>query len=249
MRPIILLSILLFLCGVALFLQKPIAQTLDYHNFIDNRMLFGIPNFWNVVSNLPFFFIGCYGLRDTAKYWSMRPSLTIRSLSLVLNIGILATSFGSAYYHWSPNNDTLVWDRLPMTLMFMALFSLIVFDFCGEKVGNRTFWIALLLGIFSVWYWDWTEQHGTGDLRLYVLVQFFPLITLPFLFAFYPKMVSYGRLILGTGVFYILAKFCEHFDTAVFDCTLHTWSGHTIKHLLASIALLFVLKLLKEWRV
>jgi Ceramidase len=249
MRPIILFFTLLVLCVVALLLQKPIAQSLDYHNFIDNRTLLGFPNFWNVVSNLPFFFIGCYGLRDAAKYWEMRPNFTLRSLSLVLNIGILATSFGSAYYHWSPNNDTLVWDRLPMTLMFMALLGLIVYDFCGEKAGTRIFWIALVIGILSVWYWNWTEQQGAGDLRPYVLVQFFPLMMFPLLFAFYAKKVNYGRLILGTSVFYILAKLCEHFDTAIFDCTQHTWSGHTIKHLLAGVALLFVVKLLKTWRV
>ncbi len=241
---------MLLLLFVALLLtQKPMAQALDYHAFADARTILGIPNFWNVVSNLPFFFIGIYGIQKALHNWTLRNSTTMHSLTLILSIGIFATSFGSAYYHWSPNNDTLVWDRLPMTLMFMALFSLVVYDFCGEKVGERTFWISILIGVGSVAYWNWTESNGVGDLRPYALVQFFPLLALPFLFVFFSKKVTYGKYILGTAVFYILAKICEYADVAIFEFTKHWWSGHTIKHLLASIALYYMVKLLDKWRM
>jgi hypothetical protein len=249
MRPFTLLSILLLVFTILLFWQKPMPQTLEYHAFADSRVLLNIPNFWNVMSNLPFFFIGIYGIQKALKNWSLRSSTTMRCLTLVLSIGIFATSFGSAYYHWLPNNDTLVWDRLPMTLMFMALFSLVVYDFCGKKVGERTFWISILVGIGSVAYWHWTESTGAGDLRPYALVQFFPLLALPFLFGFFPKKVNYGKYILGTAVFYILAKICEYADVAIFEFTKHLWSGHTIKHLLASVALYYMVKLLDEWRI
>src|SRR6516225_2480418 len=33
-----------------------------YHQFADQRELFGIPNFWNVISNLPFVAVGAVGL-------------------------------------------------------------------------------------------------------------------------------------------------------------------------------------------
>ena len=36
------------------FLLPPIPQDPAYHNFADQRTLYGVPNFWNVVSNLPF---------------------------------------------------------------------------------------------------------------------------------------------------------------------------------------------------
>ena len=48
----------------ALLLLPPILQDQSYHRFADERTLFGIPNFWNVVSNLPFIAVGAVGLRQ-----------------------------------------------------------------------------------------------------------------------------------------------------------------------------------------
>jgi hypothetical protein len=39
---------------VALLLLPPISQYQSYHQFADQRTLLGIPNFWSVVSNIPF---------------------------------------------------------------------------------------------------------------------------------------------------------------------------------------------------
>ena len=60
---------LVFLFGLAavsllgLLLVPPIPQSQIYHGFADQRTLFGIPNFWNVVSNLPFVLVGAAGLK------------------------------------------------------------------------------------------------------------------------------------------------------------------------------------------
>jgi hypothetical protein len=43
-------------------LLPPIPQDPSYHQFADQRTLLGIPNFWNVVSNLPFVLVGAIGL-------------------------------------------------------------------------------------------------------------------------------------------------------------------------------------------
>jgi hypothetical protein len=43
-------------------LLPPIVQNQNYHDFADQRTLFGIPHFWNVVSNIPFLGIGAAGL-------------------------------------------------------------------------------------------------------------------------------------------------------------------------------------------
>jgi hypothetical protein len=80
----------------ALLLLPPILQDQSYHRFADERMLFGIPNFWNVVSNLPFIAVGAVGLRRFYR----DPN------TLALFLGIFLTGFGSSYYHWNPNNDT-----------------------------------------------------------------------------------------------------------------------------------------------
>src|SRR5437764_6848443 len=96
-----------------LLLLPPIPQDQSYHQFADQRTLLGIPNFWNVVSNLPFIAVGAAGLlkhRDGPA-------------TIVIFAGIFLTGFGSAYYHWNPSDATLFWDRLPMTLVFSAILS------------------------------------------------------------------------------------------------------------------------------
>ena len=107
----------------ALLLLPPILQNQDYHQFADVRALFGIPNVWNVISNLPFIVVGAVGLaqrRDDAA-------------TIIIFLGILLTGLGSSYYHWSPNDGTLFWDRLPMALAFMAMLAYVVEERVNAK--------------------------------------------------------------------------------------------------------------------
>ena len=43
---------------IALLPLPPFLQDQSHHQFADQRELFGIPNFWNVASNLPFIAVG-----------------------------------------------------------------------------------------------------------------------------------------------------------------------------------------------
>jgi hypothetical protein len=162
-RLLFILIGLLIACASVLLYLGPIAQDETYHSFADSRSIFGIPNFWNVVSNLPFAFIGTLGLiraRDSA--------------SRLLFAGVFLTAFGSAYYHWSPDDARLVWDRLPMTIVFMSLLAMIASE---EFPFARRMLIPLVcVGIASVVWW-----RLSGDLRVYVLVQFAPMVIIPVL--------------------------------------------------------------------
>src|SRR2546423_10618014 len=110
-RPLVILLGVMAATLIALLLVPPIPQDQSYHLFADRRTLLGVPNFWNVVSNLPFIAVGAAGL------WHVRGDPG----ALVLFIGIFLTGFGSSYYHLSPDDGTLFWDRLPMTLFFSAI--------------------------------------------------------------------------------------------------------------------------------
>ena len=241
----VLLALLLISCA-GLALLDPIAQPPVYHDYGDQRTLLGIPYFWNVMSNLPMLFIGIYGLRQCALNGSRRPAGVARWIPLVLSGGIFITCFGSAYYHWAPSNDTLLWDRLPMTLMFMSLFALLMYDYLDPKAGTLTFWLALPLGIASVLYWHFTEAAGQGDLRPYALVQFFPIVAALAMMLFFPGKVPYVRYMLLLIGWYAVAKCCEHFDKAIYQ-TLGFWSGHTLKHLFGAVGLAYVMKLVDGW--
>jgi len=105
-----------------------IPQDPAYHQFADNRTLFGIPNFWNVVTNIPFVLVGIFGLARLARV------VALRSGYLIICLGIVLVAVGSAYYHLAPSTPTLTWDRLPMTIVFMALFSTNQICQRGQKV-------------------------------------------------------------------------------------------------------------------
>ena len=63
-RPALLFLVLLAGSLAVSLLLPPIQQDQSYHRFADECMLLGVPNFWNVVSNLPFIAVGGMGLRQ-----------------------------------------------------------------------------------------------------------------------------------------------------------------------------------------
>ncbi len=241
----IIVAVFVFFVGTLLLLN-PIPQDLAYHDFADKRTIFGIPNFWDVISTGPMFFIGLYGTYQSLKNWSKREGIVAKLIPLFLCLGIFIACFGSAYYHWAPDNNTLVWDRLPMTFMFMPLFSLLIYDFIGRRQGEIAFWFLIPLGVFSVFYWQYTESIGQGDLRFYAFVQFFPMLIAPFVLWLFPKKTQYVKYIFHILGWYIVAKLCEHFDKAIFEL-LGFWSGHTLKHLFSCLTLYYALKLILAW--
>jgi hypothetical protein len=237
----------LFLAVMGILLTiDPIPQDPNYHNFADKRSFWGIANFWDVVSNIPMGFIGIYGLTLSLRNWRHRPDLVAKLIPTVLCIGMFSVCFGSAFYHLAPTNTTLVWDRLPMTFIFMSLFSLLIYDFIGKRAGEIAFWLLIPLGVFSVFYWQYTENIGQGDLRLYAFVQFAPMFIVPFILFLFPKKNNYLKYITYLLFWYVGAKFAEHFDPEIY-ATLGFWSGHTIKHLLSAVSLVYVLKLVQAW--
>jgi hypothetical protein len=64
-----LIGLLIAFAFVLIYLG-PIAQDETYHSFADSRTIFGIPNFWNVISNLPFAFVGALGVIRTRQFAS-----------------------------------------------------------------------------------------------------------------------------------------------------------------------------------
>ena len=156
------------------FLFPPIAQDLAYHDFADKRPLAQVPNAGDVLSNIPFCIVGLWGL---LMLWRQRGGDTAaRLLWHVFFFGVFLVGFGSGYYHWAPDNQTLVWDRLPMTIAFMSLFSLVIAERIRPSLGYALFPLLLAAGAGSVWYWAYTESIGAGDLRPYALVQFLPMV-------------------------------------------------------------------------
>jgi Ceramidase len=204
-----------------------IPQDPSYHNFADDRIFWSIPNTFNVVSNIPLFIVGLFGLifctrhRARAGAWSWR----------IFFGAVTFISAGSAYYHWAPNNWTLFWDRLPMVIGFMALFVSLVSEFIHPRVEVILLIPMCMLGIASVLYW-----HFTDDLRFYAWVQFFPLLYIPIVFLLYRQRSTYQSYLFAALGLYVLAKVAEFFDKSFFSMTHQYLSGHSLKHLLSTLA-------------
>jgi hypothetical protein len=160
---------------LGLLLLPPIVQNQNYHDFADQRTLFGIPHFWNVVSNIPFIGIGAVGL------WQFGRS----QATSLLFLGIFLTGFGSAYYHLEPSDQTLFWDRLPMAIGFMAILAIAIEERVDRRAGAILLWPLIAIGVFSLLLWRWT-----GDLRLYAWVQFFPCLALLLIFLLFAPRFS-----------------------------------------------------------
>ncbi len=145
---------------------------------------------------------------------------------LLFFLGVAATAFGSSWYHWAPSNDTLLWDRLPMTLGFMGFFAGIVGERISERAYRLLLWPLLGIGVASVLYWYATERQGHGDLRLYGLVQFFPLLLIPLIMALYRPRYSHSRYIFFALAWYAAAKGLEYWDRAIYTATSGLVGGH-----------------------
>jgi hypothetical protein len=162
-----------------------------------------------------------------------------------LFIGIAGIGLGSAYYHWSPGNTTLVWDRIPMTVTFMSFFAIIISNHVNERWGFIMLLPLLLIGILSVVMWYYSEVNDNGDLRLYALVQFLPMLYIPLIVFIYPTPTIIRIEIVVIILLYIVAKFFESRDVIIFDSG-EIVSGHTIKHLFAAAGVYYILKTVRR---
>lgn len=211
-----------------------LAQDKSYHLFADIESLFGINNWSNVLSNAGFTIAGMVGLIRTRK-------LPLGTAVFIWRFFFAAIAFvgcGSAYYHWSPSNDTLLWDRLPMTLGFTSLVAGLSAERFSLRAGRLLFGPLVLSGALSVLYWWFTERAGDGDLRPYILVQFLPMLLIPLTVILFPNNAKHDRPYWILLISYIIAKFFEWQDGAVFMLTGHLVSGHALKHLVAASGLL-----------
>ena len=240
------LWILLALSVIAVagvMLHAPIAQPSEYHAFVDQRSIWGIPNFWNVLSNVPFLVFGLMGIVEIAG----RRSQPLKGVYLTFFAGTCLVAFGSGYYHLAPSNGTLVWDRLTMAIVFMAFFSIILAEYVNERFGRLAFVPLEVLGAGSVVYWHFTEVAGHGDLRPYLLTQFLPIALIPLILLFFPARLWPARLIWAVLGTYVLAKVLELGDAQVFALG-QVISGHSLKHVAAALgAYLFLLAVKRRY--
>ena len=237
---IVLLVTITLITVVITFSFPAIPQDPEYHKFADQRVLWGIPHFGDVLSNLPFILMGFLGLwvcRRVAGDPTRMADSRERFPLLTVFSGMVLVGIGSAYYHFAPSNETLLWDRLPIALVFMAIVAMIICERVDVRAGVLLLGPLSILGLASVVYWQATELAGQGDLRLYGFVLFYPVLFIPLLIVLFPpRYTGIGILYEMLGL-YVAAKLFEFLDRPIFEKLGGVMSGHTLKHLFAAGAI------------
>jgi hypothetical protein len=245
------LGVITALMVVVGLLSPAIPQPQSYHLFADQRVVWGIPHFGDVASNVGFAIVGVWGL-----VWLLRLSpeeIELRFVDqrerwfyVILFAGMVLTAFGSSYYHLHPDNARLVWDRLPMTIVFMSLVAALIAERISLRAGLWSLPVLLIIGVGSVLQWYMSELRGTGDIRFYASVQAYSVLFLLMAMLFQPRYTRGSDLVVVAG-FYVAAKLLETFDKEIFG-VLRVVSGHTLKHLAAALAGYWILRMLEMRR-
>ena len=241
----LLLTALAVAIGIIAFFWQPIPQPPAYHDFAAPQGWLGIPNFGDVVTNVPFAIVGLWGLvylfgtgagkfSDSGERWPY----------VVMFAGLILTAFGSAYYHLAPDNARLVWDRIPIMIVFMALLAAVIAERVSVGAGLGLFPVLQAVGVGSVLVWRAGELQGHGDLRFYAAVQVYAILVLLLVLLFPPKYTRGSDYAVVVG-FYALAKILEVADRQIFALG-HLVSGHMLKHLAAAAAGYWILRMLQK---
>ena len=223
------------LAVAAALLIPAMPQPLAYHDFADHRDAFGIHNFLDVASNIGFLIVGGVGVVVALGRRARFQFSIERWPHVIFFLGVLTTAAGSSYYHLAPDNETLFWDRLPMTVAFMALVSSQIVDRINIRAGLALLLPMLMLGAASVVYWRVTERAGVGNVMPYGILQGYSVVILLLLAALTPSRYTRGNYVYWVFTWYVLSKLLETFDAEVLKLG-HVVSGHTLKHFAAAIA-------------
>jgi hypothetical protein len=225
----------------ALAWHGPIPQLEHYHDFADRRVMLGVPNACDVLSNVPFALVALWawlrirGTTERAALGTAWPGCVVFVASLAL------TALGSGYYHWAPDNARLIWDRIPIALACAGLLAGLYAHTHPSRPFPALLPALVIAALASVAWWGWTEMQGHGDLRPYLLLQFAPLVVVP-LWQWQARVATRERWAFAAAiVLYALAKVAELQDAHILEAT-GLVSGHTIKHLLAALAAAFIVE-------
>lgn len=240
-----------FLLALAVALTiAPFPQPMAYHRFADDRLWLGIPHAGDVITNLGFLIAGIYGLVvvSSRRYRTAFANNCERATYLVFFLGMVLITAGSAHYHLDPTNDTLFWDRLPMTFAFMALFSAVMADRVDVKAGALLLVPLIAAAAAALLHWRLSEQLGQGAINAYFAVQYFPALGIPLICFLFRDRNGTGRHLWMALGWFAFAMVLENLDHEIYALLGGAISGHGLKHVAAAMAGLMVVAMVRARR-
>lgn len=198
------------------------------HPFVDARVLWGVPNALDVLSNVPLGLAGILGL--LALRGRPLPKPTSHAMA-VFFWGFVGASIGSAWYHWAPDAAGLMLDRLGMAVTFAGAVALAL----SERVDHYAARIALpvMLACAAA---SAVLAFTPGNVLPWGVVQFGGMALIAWAALQTPLNNALGVSLGALIGLYALAKLCELNDETLFHLSGDWVSGHTLKHLVAALA-------------
>ncbi|MFZ5557976.1 MAG: alkaline phytoceramidase [Pseudomonadota bacterium] len=240
-------SLWLLVLGVALLIPS-YPQPASYHLFADARTCLGVPNFANVVSNVAFLLVGALGLAFIlGPHGARAVGPRGRWPYAVLFVGAVLTALGSAYYHWDPSDETLVWDRAGMAVAFCALVPAMLSDRTDVRAVHVSLVALVTLGIGTLVYWRVSEALGFEDVAPYLVLQAAALAYVVGISVLRSRFTRRADMFVAF-LLYAAALAAQALDEPIFLLAGKVISGHTLKHLLAALAIFWVLRMLVRRR-
>ena len=126
----------------------------------------------------------------------------------------------------------------------MSFFTILLAERISVSLARILFPLLILAGITSIIYWYMSEQNGHGDLRPYALIQFLPMLLCPLILLLFSSRYTRSYDIWWFLAWYLIAKICDYFDAELLNW-LTVLSGHSLKHIAASIGCLVFLRHLR----
>jgi hypothetical protein len=230
--------------------------------FADNRGWHGLPNAMDVLSNLPFLLIGCWGLyrlnridrahqRALAQFPLAPPASDPPDNTLdcawLFFAGLIATAAGSAFYHLMPDAPRLAADRAGMAVAFAGMIGMAVCERVSQRAGWPAAWFVLAAGLLAA-----EMVQETGNVLPWAIVQFGGMALVLTLALATPMRGAVGLKLGWVIFFYAIAKAFELMDHQIYEVSGQLISGHSLKHMMAALAGLPVLAALRKldasWR-
>ena len=231
----------LFVFIIAALFYGPISQPQEYHDFADDREFLSIPNALDVMSNLVILYPGLVGLAFVhERRKNSQISDDEASIHITLFSGMILTFAGSVWFHLDPNDSTMLWDRLGMSVVIGSCISLLIHDMSDRNLAGRIHLPIVVTSVISVLWWP-----VFNDLRFYFIVKHHPFVLFPILLFYgnhiYDKISGYYW---GLSMF-ILATLFEFTDLQIFEITGFI-SGHTLKHIFAGVGLWLLMAMIRD---
>ncbi|XP_072998545.1 uncharacterized protein [Typha latifolia] len=229
-----------FLSLLLILVTPRIPHSPSLHLFADMRNFLGVPNTLNVLTTFPFLLVGVPGLVLCLSGSCFGISLKGEVFGWALfYAGNAAVAFGSAYYHLKPDDDRIVWDRLPMMISASSVLSILVIERVDERIGISCLFSLLLLVLVSI-----ACERTFDDLRLCMMFHLIPCIAIPAMVFLFPPKYTHSRFWILASGFYLLARFEGVADKKVYSVNRYFISGHSLEHLcLAMVSIILTVML------